>query len=101
MLEKTIKQLLVLDGNETHCLNRELSYHNFQTIIIQLSRIKYGIRYHDYTRECQCQPEYMIKEILKTDTKLNKWLRDNEVLEKIETIVKSNINANKTVWESE
>ena len=97
MLDKVIKTLLTLHGNEATELSQS-SYFDFLMLISELLRIKYCIRYHNYDRPCQCQPEEKIKSLIKTNIRLNNFLSKNGLLEEITEIVNKPINKDKTVW---
>ena len=95
-LELLIKALLMLDGNEANLLSRG-NQDNFRKIIVQVLRIKYGVRYHDYDRECRCQPECKIKQLLE-DSELKEFLKEYNVMEYIDELIEKPINKNETVW---
>lgn len=95
-LDNMISRLLMIYNNETITLSKN-SYRNYEKIIIELVRIKYGIRYHEYNRECNCQPECIIKGILKNDNELKEFL-DKKCHNSLEKIIKKKINKNKTIW---
>lgn len=95
-LELLERKLLLLDGNETNLLSR-VSEENFRKIIVEILRIKYGMRYHEYDRECKCQPECIIKELLE-NSELKEFLEQNGVIEYITRLLENPINKNVTVW---
>lgn len=96
MIDKLLITLLMLDRNETTSLSMNNRI-EFKNLITQISRIKYGVRWHDYDRECSCQPEWSIKILLKDD-ELKEFLEREKLLEDIQTLLDEPINKNMTVW---
>lgn len=96
MIDKLILTLLMLDGNETIHLSMDNQL-AFKNLIVQITRIKYGVRWHEYNRECSCQPEWSIKTLLK-DNELKEFLEREKVLEDIQKLLDEPINKNMTVW---
>ena len=96
MIDKLISALLMLDGNETINLSKD-NQNAFKNLIVQISRIKYGVRWHEYDRDCSCQPEWRIMTLL-TDVEFKEFLERKKVLEDIETLLDKPINKNMTVW---
>ena len=97
MIDNLIKKLLLLFGNETHELSRGCQ-NSFNELFMAISRIKYGIRYHEYNRECPCQPECEIKNLLE-DSELKDFLERQKTLDQILELLNNPINKDKTVWE--
>lgn len=99
MIDKLLITLLMLDGNETTSLSMNNRI-EFRNLITQISRIKYGVRWHKYNRECSCQPECTIKQLLE-DYELKEFLTREKILEDIQTLLDEPINKNMTVWGDE
>ena len=76
MIDKLISALLMLDGNETINLSKD-NQNAFKNLIVQISRIKYGVRWHEYDRDCSCQPEWRIMTLL-TDVEFKEFLERKE-----------------------
>lgn len=80
MIDKILKEALMLDGNETYSLDNN-TYLFYQMLIVELTKIKYNIRYCS-NKNCPCHPESDIKKILKKNT-LVEFLKDNKLYEDI------------------
>lgn len=85
-IDKIIANLLLLDGNESTLLDNENDYILFRRLIIELTKVKYDIRWCGNTG-CKCHPEYEIKGILKHNDELYKFLSNHINISLIESIV--------------
>jgi len=83
-IDKLIFKVLLLDGNSSMLLERK-SRTKFHTIIIELTKIKYDIRYCS-NKNCGCHPESSIK-ILLEDKDLCKFLKDEHLFETISALI--------------
>lgn len=97
MIDNLIIRLIDLEGNSVSSLSLESQRH-FLELIVQISRIKFGVRYHDLNRMCQCQPEYKIRELL-IDDELEDYLKQEKVYDDIQELLNNPINKDKTIWE--
>ena len=76
MIDKILKEMLMLDGNETCSLDND-TYLYFQMLIVELAKVKYNIRYCS-NQNCPCHPESDIKKILKKEF-LADFLKENKL----------------------
>ena len=77
MIDRILFSLLLLDGNETNIIKVD-TYNLFKTLLIELTKIKYNIRYCS-KMNCICHPETIIKGILQ-DNNLKEFLINNSSL---------------------
>ena len=74
MVDKILFELLLLTSGDTIYLENEDSYNNFTMLIIELTKIKYNIRYFTKNK-CCCLPEYKIEKLL-SDEELMKFIKE-------------------------
>ena len=65
LIDKVLIKFLLLDGNESSLLEYD-DLIKFKFIIVELSKIKYDIRYCK-KKDCFCHPEYRIKELMENE----------------------------------
>ena len=65
MIDKILFNILRLDGNETYNLSDD-DYNIFKNVIVELTKIKYNIRYCS-TKKCECHPESRLEKLLKNE----------------------------------
>lgn len=92
--------LLIFEGNEA-CMLDEKCKNDFRKIITEVCRIKYGMRYHQYDRDCPCQPECIIKQILKYNQDLTESLMVLPYGKALDDVLNNPINRDKTVFDEE
>ena len=80
MIDKILKEILILDGNETCCLDND-TYLYFQMLIVELTKVKYNIRYCG-NKNCPCHPESDIKKILEKESLVD-FLKENKLYDDI------------------
>ena len=83
-IEKILFKALLLDGNETYGISNN-TYEKFRTLLIELTKIKYNIRYCS-DLNCLCHPESNIKKLLEYE-ELAMFLEDNRLLEDIVDLI--------------
>ena len=70
MIDKILFNLLLLDGNETNLLNDNNTIQNYRALVLELTKVKYNIRYCS-NDNCPCHPEYAIKKLIEDDSLVN------------------------------
>lgn len=80
-IDKLIFKMLLLDQNETQELSSD-DYEYFRILIVELTKIKYNIRYCT-NNNCPCHPESTLKKLLGKDN-LAQFLKENNLLKEIE-----------------
>ena len=97
-IDELMVGLLIFEGNEA-CMLDEKCKNDFRKIITEVCRIKYGMRYHEYDRNCPCQPECIIKEILRHNKELTEALMVLPYGKALDDILQNPINQKKTVFD--
>lgn len=87
-IDKVLFKSLLLHGNETTLLN-DITYQNYKTLLIELTKIKYDIRYCK-NKNCPCHPETSIKRLL-NNKDLCDFLQENRLLGSINDLIESYI----------
>lgn len=85
-IEKILFKALLLDGNETCEISAD-AYEKFKLLIIELTKIKYNIRYCS-NQNCPCHPESKIAKLL-GDEEIIVFLEDNNLLDDIVELTKN------------
>jgi len=85
MIDKVLKKALILDGNDTTNIKDEKTYKDFQHLLIELSKIKYNIRYCS-NNNCPCHPESEIKKLLENEY-LCGFLHEVKLLDDIKLLI--------------
>ena len=86
LIDKILIKCLLLDGNETSLLEYN-DLIKFKFIIVELSKIKYDIRYCQ-KKKCKCHPESSIEYILEESSeKLIKFLKDERIYDDIKKLI--------------
>lgn len=96
VIDNIIVQLLLLDGNESNLLDNPEDYKNFRRLIIELTKVKYDIRWCS-NANCKCHPETTIRTILENNHELYNFLDRFIKLDWIESMI--NVYENTTVWD--
>jgi len=95
-IDNIIIKLLLLDGNETNLLDNIDDYENFRRLIIELAKIKYGIRWCS-NDNCKCHPETTIRTILENNLELHDFLDKFIKLDDIKSMIE--VHEKITVWD--
>ena len=96
IIDNIIVQLLLLDGNESNLLDNSDDYKNFRRLIIELTKVKYDIRWCRIN-SCKCHPETTIKSILDNNLELYKFLQRFTKIDEIKPML--NVYENITVFD--
>lgn len=84
-IDKILFKVLLLHGNESTFLDFD-TYQLFKNLLIELTKIKYNIRYCS-NKNCPCHPESAIKKLLSESKTLCDFLQENHLLEGIKCLV--------------
>ena len=88
LIDKVLIKFLLLDGNESSLLEYD-DLIKFKFIIVELSKIKYDIRYCE-KRKCRCHPESSIEYILKdASDNLIEFLKQENIYEALKELIES------------
>lgn len=88
LIDKILIKCLLLDGNETSLLEYN-DLIKFKFIIVELSKIKYDIRYCK-KRKCKCHPESSIEYILKdASDNLIEFLKQENIYEALKELIEN------------
>ena len=88
LIDKVLIKCLLLDGNESSLLEYD-DLIKFKFIIVELSKIKYDIRYCE-KRKCRCHPESSIEYILKdASDNLIEFLKKENIYEALKELIES------------
>lgn len=88
LIDKVLIKFLLLDGNESSLLEYD-DLIKFKFIIVELSKIKYDIRYCK-KRKCRCHPESSIEYILKdASDNLIEFLKQENIYEALKELIES------------
>jgi len=85
MIDKILFKILILDGNEATVLS-DKAYKDFRGLLIELSKVKYDIRYCT-NKDCQCHPEPNIKKLVQDNQELRDFFTNQRLILDIEEII--------------
>jgi len=85
MIGKILFKILILDGNEATVLS-DKAYKDFKGLLIELSKVKYDIRYCT-NKNCMCHPEVNIRKLVQENKELGDFLSEQRLLFDIEYII--------------
>lgn len=97
-IEKLLNTLVIIYQNEANFyLKSKQDYLDFLIMIVEIFRIKNGLRYHKKDK-CSCQPEERIKVLLKNN-RVMMLLEKEKLIEYVNLLLKKPINKNVTIYD--